>query len=450
MQAKYAVGSILLISMLTACGGSGNDSDALSLDDGSPDTVIPDTDTNTDTGTATGTGTVGSDADADSTETDTGTTDADTDDSETDTTNNDTGTDNTDADSSNIDTSTDNTDADTTDTDADADSDSSVSDNDTATDTSNIITCCLQEDRTPPTPGTVLTSATAPVVSNNVADVSNTGPQPISATNNNSFPGLRYGNLLLLNNAFNAGNQSWNGWSQSISLNDGSPVTAEVVWDWGLESQKSQPFETIAFPELVYGTKSPAERSGTFAETGLPVEEANRPDISITYNYNRVAGVTQAPLGANDTSAEAADSEHNVIIESFWHDSCDIVRNGSAEDNNVMELLLWYYHGERLPSGSGDIVDTGVLIDGQMWTVYAKSSNFNFLAYVAEDVETAERQSGTINYSAFIQHMLDNDERYGVYQVQPTDCFANILFGPEVFQGAGSFTFNDFTITRQY
>ena len=295
-----------------------------------------------------------------------------------------------------------------------------------------------------------MTSATAPVVSNNVADVSNTGPQPISATNNNSFPGLRYGNLLLLNNAFNAGNQRWNGWSQSISLNDGSPVTAEVVWDWGLESQKFQPFETIAFPELVYGTKSAAERSGTFAETGLLVEEVNRPDISITYNYNRVAGVTQAPLGENDTGAEAADSEHNVIIESFWHDSCDIVRNGSPEDNNVMELLLWYYHGERLPSGPSDIVDTGVLIDGQLWTVYAKASNFNFLAYVAEDVETAERQSGTINYSAFIQHMLDNDERYGVYQVQPTDCFANILFGPEVFQGAGSFTFNDFTITRQY
>ena len=86
-----------------------------------------------------------------------------------------------------------------------------------------------------------------------------------------------------------------------------------------------------------------------------------------------------------------------MIIESFWHESCDIVRKGSPEDNNVMELLLWYYHGERLPSGPGDIVDTGVLIDGQRWTVYAKSSNFNFLAYVAEDVATAERQSGTIN-----------------------------------------------------
>ena len=377
-----------------------------------------------------------SDTDAANTDTDSASTDAAAD---------------TDADTASTDTDTADTDTGIVSSDADADSGNSGDDSVmVSSDNSNVITCCLQEDRTAPAPGTFLTSATSPVVSNRVADSSDVGPQPISITNNNSFPGLRFGDLLLLNNAFNSGNQQWDGWSQSISLNDGSPVTADVVWDWGLESQKFQPFETIAFPEIVYGTKSAAERSGTFAETGLPVEEADRPEIGITYSYNRTAGVTQAPLGENDTAAEAADSEHNVIIESFWHDSCDIVRNGSPQDNVVMEMLIWYYHGERLPSGPSDIVDTGVLIDGQLWTVYAKSSNFNFLAYVAEDVETAERQSGTINYSAFIQHMLDNDERYGVYEVLPTDCFANILFGPEVFQGAGSFTVNDFTITRQY
>ena len=315
---------------------------------------------------------------------------------------------------------------------------------------SNVIVCCLQEDRTPPAPGSVFTSATAPVVFNRLADVSDVGPQSISLGNNSSFPGLRYGNLLMLNNAFNAGNTRWDGWSQSISLNDGAPVTADVVWDWGLESQKNQIFATTSFPELIYGTKSAAERSGTFAETGLPVEEADRPDISINYSYSRTEGVTQAPLGPNDTDAEAADSEHNVIIESFWHESCDIVRNGSPQDNVVMEMLIWYYHGERLPSGPADLFESGVLIDGQMWTVYVNSNNFNYLAYVAEDVETAERQSGTLNYSAFIEHMLANDERYGVYEVVPTDCFANISFGPEVFQGAGTFTWNDFTVTRQY
>jgi len=386
MQLKYAVSSILFLSILTACGGSGSDSDNINVDivDGDSNTGNP----NTFTG---GTDTGG---------TDTGDTDADSGD---------------------------------------------------GGDTGNMpFRCCLQEDRTAPAPGTQVVSSTAPVVPNGVADAPDIGPQPISVTNNVSFPGLRYGNLLLLNNAFNAGNQQWDGWSQSISLNDGSPVTAEVVWDWGLESQKFQPFETTSFPELVFGTKSANERSGTFAETGLPVEEADRPDISITYDYDRTAGVTEAPLGPTDTDAEAADSEHNVIIESFWHESCDIVRNGGPDDNPVMELLLWYYHGERLPSGPGDIVEEGVVIDGHTWTVYAKSGNFNFLAYVAEDVETAERQSGTVNYSAFIQHMLDNDERYGVYEVQPTDCFANILFGPEVFQGAGSFTINDFTVTRQY
>ena len=382
MQLKSAVSSILLLSMLTACGGSGSDSDSDGLDFVDRDSDSGNSNTGTDTSSGGGNGTTN-------------------------------GGTNTDVVSSDP-------------------------------------ICCLQEDRTSPPAGTVVTSLTAPVMSNRLASSSDIGPQPIGAGNNISFPGLRYGSLLLLNNAFNAGNQRWDGWSQSISLSDGSPVIAEVVWDWGLESGKFQPFETTSFPELVYGTKSASERSGTFAETGLPVEEANRPDISITYSYSRTAGVTAAPPGPNDTGAQAADSEHNVIIESFWHESCDIIRKGSREDNQVMELLLWYYHGERLPSGAGDIVDTGVLIDGHTWTVYRKTGNENFLAYVAENVETAERQSGTINYSAFIQHMLDNDERYGVYEVQPTDCFANILFGPEVFQGAGSFTINDFTVTRTY
>ena len=462
MQFKDAAGLVLILSfsMLAACGGSGSGGDDLSLDDESIDIGSSDTSPETDAGiTDTDASNIDSDngnVDTDTAETgaDTDTANTDTDAVDTDTTDTDTGTTDTDTtDTDTTDTDTVDNDTDTTNNDSDADngieSDEIVTDTDSGSG-SNVITCCLQEDRTPPAPGSVFSSATAPVVFNRLADVSDVGPQPISSTNNNSFPGLRYGNLLLLNNAFNAGNQRWDGWSQSISLNDGSPVTAEVVWDWGLESQKFQIFETTAFPELVYGTKSASERSGTFAETGLPVEEADRPDISINYSYNRTAGVTQAPPGPNDTGAEAADSEHNVIIESFWHDSCDIVRNGSPQDNPVMEMLIWYYHGERLPSGASDIVDTGVLIDGHLWTVYAKAGNFNFLAYVAEDVETAERQSGTVNYSAFIEHMLENDSIYGVYEVLPTDCFANILFGPEVFQGAGSFTINDFTVTRQY
>ena len=464
MQFKDAAGLVLILSfsMLAACGGSGSGGDDLSLDDESIDIGSSDTNPETDAGITEPTASI-TDTDASNIDSDNGNVDTDTAETgaDTDTANTDTDavdTDTTDTDTGTADTDTDTTDTDTVDNDTDttnndSDADNGIESDEIVTDTnsgSNVITCCLQEDRTPPAPGSVFSSATAPVVFNRLADVSDVGPQPISSTNNNSFPGLRYGNLLLLNNAFNAGNQRWDGWSQSISLNDGSPVTAEVVWDWGLESQKFQIFETTAFPELVYGTKSASERSGTFAETGLPVEEADRPDISINYSYNRTAGVTQAPPGPNDTGAEAADSEHNVIIESFWHDSCDIVRNGSPQDNPVMEMLIWYYHGERLPSGASDIVDTGVLIDGHLWTVYAKAGNFNFLAYVAEDVETAERQSGTVNYSAFIEHMLENDSIYGVYEVLPTDCFANILFGPEVFQGAGSFTINDFTVTRQY
>ena len=442
----------------TDAGTTSNDTDTSSTDAGADNTTdsdvaITDDNANTDVDT------INIVTDADNSDAGADTSDAGADTSDAGADNSDAGTDNSDAGTDNSVVATDISDSDTTNTDTgtaatDTDADTGIMSDDSVTDTSsggsNVIVCCLQEDRTPPAPGSVFTSATAPVVFNRLADVSDVGPQSISLGNNSSFPGLRYGNLLMLNNAFNAGNTRWDGWSQSISLNDGGPVTADVVWDWGLESQKNQIFATTSFPELIYGTKSAAERSGTFAETGLPVEEADRPDISISYSYSRTEGVTQAPLGPNDTGAEAADSEHNVIIESFWHESCDIIRNGSPQDNVVMEMLIWYYHGERLPSGPADLFESGVLIDGQMWTVYVNSNNFNYLAYVAEDVETAERQSGTLNYSAFIEHMLANDERYGVYEVVPTDCFANISFGPEVFQGAGTFTWNDFTVTRQY
>ena len=462
----------------TDAGTTSNDTDTSSTDAGADNTTdsdvaITDDSANTDVDTinivtdadnsdadadTSDAGADNSDAGADTSDAGADTSDAGADTSDAGADNSDAGTDNSDAGTDNSVVATDISDSDTTNTDTgtvdtDTDADTGIMSDDNVVDTSggsNVIVCCLQEDRTPPAPGSVFTSATAPVVFNRLADVSDVGPQSISLGNNSSFPGLRYGNLLMLNNAFNAGNTRWDGWSQSISLNDGAPVTADVVWDWGLESQKNQIFATTSFPELIYGTKSAAERSGTFAETGLPVEEADRPDISINYSYSRTEGVTQAPLGPNDTGAEAADSEHNVIIESFWHESCDIVRNGSPQDNVVMEMLIWYYHGERLPSGPADLFESGVLIDGQMWTVYVNSNNFNYLAYVAEDVETAERQSGTLNYSAFIEHMLANDERYGVYEVVPTDCFANISFGPEVFQGAGTFTWNDFTVTRQY
>lgn len=431
MKLTHAAGLAILLPMLAACGGS--DGGSVVATDGGTDAGTTDTGT-ADTGTDGGATDTGTDGGATDTGTDGGATDTGTDGGATDT-----GTDGGATDTG--------TDGGATDSGTDGGTDGNT---DGGTDGSASI-CCLQEDRTPPAPGSVIASSAAPIVPNGVEGEPDAGPQSVSFSDNASFPGLRYGNFLVLNNAFAASNTSWTDWSQSISLNDGSPVIPEIVWDWGLESQKgSQRFETSSFPELVYGTKSPFERSGDFQATGLPVEEANRPEITINYSYSRTAGTTTAPLGSGDTAAQANDSEHNVIIESFWHDSCEIVRNGGNNDNQVMEILIWFYHGERLPSGQGDIVETGVQIDGQSWTVYRKSSNFNFLAYVSEDALTNERQSGTINYDAFIDHMRANAANYNVYRVQDTDCFANILFGPEVFHGAGTFTINDFTVTRTY
>ena len=173
MQLKYTLSSMLLASILTACGGSGSDSDndVLSLDDGSTDATTPDTADNTNAG---GNST---DTETDSTSLGTANIEADTDSTSTDTANIDVVADSTDT--ADINTNTDSTDTADFDTDisnsdtdivnSDADTGSGNSDDNSVTETSvssNVITCCLQEDRTAPAPGTVITSATAPVVPN--------------------------------------------------------------------------------------------------------------------------------------------------------------------------------------------------------------------------------------------------------------------------------------------
>lgn len=311
-----------------------------------------------------------------------------------------------------------------------------------STDGSSANGCCLQEDRTPPAPGSTFTSSAVGVKDNGVADMPNLGPQDVFPGRNFSFPGLRFGNFLMLNNPWNDSNTTWDSWTQSISLTDnGGDVTGTIVWDWGLESQKNVIFATTSFPELVFGTKSKDERSGTFAETGLPVENTELPTITIDYGYDVTTGVT----AANPNDPEAANAEYNVAIESFWHDSCDIVRNGGPNDNQVMEMMVWFRAGERKPSGSGDLV-TQATIGGVTYDVYRKSGNFNYVAYLA----TTEIKSGTLPYSDFINDARENADTYGIYKLKDTDCLANILYGPELWHGAGTFQYQQFQVNRSY
>ena len=137
-----------------------------------------------------------------------------------------------------------------------------------------------------------------------------------------SWPGLRYGDYLLTNNPWNAGAATYDSWQQTISLEaQGDDVQAIIDWDWGASADtRGSVFNTKSYPEVIYGTKSVAERSGNFQETGLPEEHYALPAFTIEYDY----WYQGRRSGSN--SGGGTDSEFNIAIESFYHESCDIKR----------------------------------------------------------------------------------------------------------------------------
>ncbi len=299
----------------------------------------------------------------------------------------------------------------------------------------------LTEDRTRPAAGTYSTAA-APIRDNGANPFPNEGPQQINATRVASWPGLRYGDFLLSNNPWNASASTYEDRYQSIELNpQGDDVQAIIDWDWGASADTNgSVFNTKSYPEVIYGTKSAAERSGTFQETGLPAEHYNMPSWSIEYSY------WYEGRRSDSLSGGGTDSEFNIAIESFYHDSCDIRRTGADTDNQVMEVMVWLKHDQRLPSGDSPHPTPFTTSDGRVYDVYPKSSNFGYIAYVAQE----DRASGTVMYSEILNDAKDNAAVYGVYEIKDTDCLANILMGTEIWHGAGTFTLSNYKINRTY
>ena len=151
-------------------------------------------------------------------------------------------------------------------------------------------------------------------------------------------------------------------------------------------------------------------------------------------------------------------SGFNVVVESFWHDSCDIERKGGPDDNQIFEMMVWLHIGKRGPSAEGrnGSVGTFTTSDGVTYDVFTKTDAFfrgesgvrNFLAFVAQE----ETFSGTLPYHEFMNQALNNLDAYGTGWrfLQDSDCFANILLGSEVWYGAASFQWNDVTIQQVY
>lgn len=322
----------------------------------------------------------------------------------------------------------------------------------------NANTCCLQEDRPRPGSGAVKTSSISgsSVVSTGSTGNAGTGPVTNNIDSPNNFPVLAVSDFLWVNNAFNFFNTRFAGWFQEIELTGSSGnLTPTVRYDWGTEGALRNQFATVSFPELIYGVKSPGERSASFAATGLPIENSSLPaQINIDYNYT----YTQTASSSPNTETNEDFTGFNVAIESFWHDSCNIVRTNSDDDNQVFELMVWLHLGKRGPVGEGRNGAAGSFTtsDGRVWDVFSKVDAFfrgatvrNYLAFVARD----EQSSGTIPYHEFINEARTNAANYGDGAwrfLQDTDCLANILLGSEIWYGAGSFQWNDVSIRQVY
>ncbi len=300
----------------------------------------------------------------------------------------------------------------------------------------------LTEDRTRPAAGTYTTS-TAPIKDNGANPYANEGPQEVNIDRVASWPGLRFGDFYVINNPWNASAAAYEDWYQTISLNpQGTDVQAVFDWDWGGSiDNNANAGDTKSYPEVIFGTKSAGERSGTFAETGLPVEHYDMPTWTIEYDYWFEGRRSASP------NIGGSDSDFNIALESFYHESCDIKRTGNAAtDNQVMEVMVWLKVDNFLPSGQAPHPTPFTTSDGRVYDVYAKNNNFGYLAYVARE----ERSSGTVMYSEILNDAKDNAATYGAYEIKDTDCLANILMGTEIWHGAGTFTLSNYKINRTY
>jgi len=295
-----------------------------------------------------------------------------------------------------------------------------------------------------PSSGSTFVSSSGPIQSNGNASYSNNGPQCVGPSNQFDGPGLRFGDFLLSNNAWNGDVSTWN-WSQCIALtNINGSISPSWDYDWGNEDALLpgyQEWEVKSYPEVIFGVKSQNEISAPCEQIGLPVMFNSMPSITIDYSYRATQTNNRTgDLGNTLTSG----GDRNIAIESFLHSSCDVQRGSNS--NRVFELMVWLEHGpERLPSGSPP---AGTYTDsyGNLYDVYSKSNDLGYIAYVAQN----PIRSGTLNWNEFFADARTNASRYGVRNIQDSWCLANILFGSEIWWGQGTFDLDYYQITRQY
>ena len=293
--------------------------------------------------------------------------------------------------------------------------------------------------------GSVFRASTSPIVSNGESFYSNQGPQCVGPNNQFEGPGLRYGDFLLSNNAWNGHASTWS-WEQCIELSsNGGNVVPSFDYDWGNEDDLQpglQEWEVKSYPELIYGVKSQNEVSADCQTTGMPVRYDEMPNYTIDFSYTS----NQTNNRVGDLGSQfVRGGERNIAIESFFHSSCDIRRG--AGGNVEHEVMVWLDKGaERRPSGRPPIASFTDSY-GHTFDVYNKlNQNDGYIAYVARNAI----ESGRLDWNDFIDDAKANYARYQIKEIKDDWCLGNILFGSEIWWGEGAITLNRYDITRTY
>ena len=268
------------------------------------------------------------------------------------------------------------------------------------------------------------------------------GPDCVGPNDNHNPPNMRFGDFILMNNAWNAGASNGQ-WSQCTSLktNANGSVSARWSYDWLNEWQVNGPVWSVkSYPEVIYGAKSRGEISGDKATTGLPAKYRDLEDFQIDFAYSS----TETTKRSKTVNGKTVYGEKNVAIESFFHSSCDI-RRGAGGSNRTFEIMVWLDHGpERKPDGQAGYKGD-VTIDGLRWEVWTKGAKDpGYIAFYAKN----PIRSGSIDWNDFIDWARNNGAANGTRQFNDDWCMGNILFGTEIWWGEGTFSLDYLRISR--
>ncbi len=261
----------------------------------------------------------------------------------------------------------------------------------------------------------------------------NTAVHP--ATDNASvcdvWPTLVYDRFAVLNNIWNAGTVRSDDWQQTIAAKQSADnaIVASWTYDWLSQSQ-GVPQAVKAYPEVIYGNKLGTLITGDKALIGLPERIDKLENFTIDFRYS-----------------ETGNAERNVAIESFFHDSCEITGPCHLDDNRAYEMMVWINNPTTWRPG--DLAERAVEIDGLLWDVYIKPrSNKSYIAFAANTPQT----EGTINWNRFVEWTVDwttqNAAELRISAMTADLCMGAIEFGTELWSGAGTFTLEQFEVSR--